>query len=220
LSDDTIFREVDEEVRQAELKKLWDKYGWLLVGAAIALVVGVAGVKAWKAWRLAAIQASGGQYEQALDLIDAGKIAEADAELKTLATDGKGGYKVLARLRAAGLAKGDPAAKVAAYDAIADDGGLDRPIRDLARIRAALLRVDHADEAEMARRLKGLDQPTSAWRHSANELLGLSAWKAGNAKKAQGHFLAILADPAAPRDIRARAEQMRALLEPALAGDK
>lgn len=220
MSDDTIFREVDEEVRQAELKKLWDKFGWLFVGAAIALVLGVAGTKAYTAWRISGIQASGGQFEQALDLIQSGKIDEAGTGLSALAANGKGGYKVLARLRSADLGTGDVAAKVAAYDAIADDGGIDRPIRDLARVRAALLRVDDADEAEMARRLKGLDQPISPWRHSATELLGLSAWKTGNAKKAQGYFLTILADPAAPRSVRIRAEQMRALLEPVLSGDK
>lgn len=220
MSDDTIFREVDEEVRQAELKKLWDRYGWLVVGAAIALVLGVAGVKAYKAWRISGIQESGGQYEQALELIHSGKTEEAGNTLATLASDGKGGYRVLARLRGADLGKGDAATKVAAYDSIAEDSGVDDPIRNLARLRAALLRVDDADQAEMAKRLKGLDQPLSPWRHNANELLGLSAWKAKDYKKAQEYFLAILADTAAPRTVRARAGQMRALLEPLLAGDK
>lgn len=220
MSDDTIFREVDEEVRQAELKKLWDKYGWLLVGAAIALVLGVAGVKTYKAWRISSIQESGGRFEQALELIREGKADEAGTTLKALADDGAGGYRVLARLRAAGLEKGNAAARVAAYDAIASDSGVDEPIRNLARLRAALLRVDEADMAEMTERLKGLDQPVSPWRHNANEILGLSAMKAKDFKKAQGYYLTILADPAAPQTMRARAQQMRALLEPALAGAK
>ena len=34
MSDDSLFREVDEAVRQDQLKTLWDKYGvWILIGA-------------------------------------------------------------------------------------------------------------------------------------------------------------------------------------------
>ena len=41
-----IFEEVDEELKEENLKKLWDRYGRLIVVAVILLVGGVAAIKA------------------------------------------------------------------------------------------------------------------------------------------------------------------------------
>ena len=38
-----IFQEVDEEVRREQLKKLWDRYGNLLIAGCILIVAAVAG---------------------------------------------------------------------------------------------------------------------------------------------------------------------------------
>ncbi len=47
MSDDSIFREVDEAVRQDKLKSLWDKYGlWVVAGAAL-IIASVSGYKFW-----------------------------------------------------------------------------------------------------------------------------------------------------------------------------
>ncbi len=46
LSD--IFDEVDEDLRADRARKLLQKYGGLLVGAAVLVVIGVGGFKAWQ----------------------------------------------------------------------------------------------------------------------------------------------------------------------------
>ena len=38
-----FFDEVDEEVRREQLKKLWDKYSLLIIGAAFLVVAAVGG---------------------------------------------------------------------------------------------------------------------------------------------------------------------------------
>ncbi|HHK74852.1 MAG TPA: tetratricopeptide repeat protein [Rhizobiales bacterium] len=216
MSEETIFREVDEEVRQEELKKLWNKYGTFIIAVAVLIVLGVAGMKGWKAWNKSRIEAAGASFSQAMDLVDAGKLTQAEEKFKALAASGVGGYKVLARFKAADLIGKDKAAKVAAFDAIAKDTGNDKVLRQMARIRAALLRLDEADGAEMETRLKGLSDPLNPWRHTARELLGLHAWKHGDYKKANEYFTQILRDAASPRDIRARAARMRDLIAPHL----
>jgi hypothetical protein len=218
LSEETIFREVDEEVRQEELKKLWDKYGVFVIAAAVVIVLAVAGMKGWKAWTKSRIEASGADFAQAMALADSGKISQAEEKLKALASSGAGGYKALARIKAADLIAKDKGAKVAAFDAIARDSSIDNTLRQLARIRAAFLRVDEADKSEMENRLKGLSDPLNPWRHTARELLGLHAWKRGEYEKAGKYFSQILADAATPRDIRVRAAQMRDLIAPHLSG--
>ena len=42
-----IFQEVDEEVRREQLKKLWERYGNLIIAACVLVVVGVG---AWRGY--------------------------------------------------------------------------------------------------------------------------------------------------------------------------
>ena len=46
MSDESIFREVDEELKQERYEKLWREYRWYIIGAAIVVVAAVAG---WQA---------------------------------------------------------------------------------------------------------------------------------------------------------------------------
>ena len=51
MSDDSIFREVDEAIRQDRLKAAWNRYGWLFVAGVVMIVGGVAGYNGWVYWR-------------------------------------------------------------------------------------------------------------------------------------------------------------------------
>jgi len=80
-------------------------------------------------------------------------------------------------------------------------------LRDLARLRAAMLRLDLPDAAAPARSsLQGLAVPTSPWRHTARELLGLEALKAGDYDGAGRWFDQIAADRETPQGLRQRLE--------------
>ena len=48
MSDESLFREVDEEVRQDQFKKLWTLYGSYFTALAVAVVLAVAGFKGWQ----------------------------------------------------------------------------------------------------------------------------------------------------------------------------
>ena len=62
MSDESLFREVDEEVRREQVKKLWNRYGTLLVAVSLAVIVGVAGWKGWQYWQLSRSQAAAKVY--------------------------------------------------------------------------------------------------------------------------------------------------------------
>ena len=51
MSDDSLFREVDEEVRAERFQKLWKQYGAYVAGAAIGVVLAVAGINGWQYWK-------------------------------------------------------------------------------------------------------------------------------------------------------------------------
>ena len=47
MTDESLIREVDEEVRRDEFKKLWDRFGSLFTGLAVLVVVAGAAFKGW-----------------------------------------------------------------------------------------------------------------------------------------------------------------------------
>jgi hypothetical protein len=208
-----IFQEVDEEVRREQLKKLWEQYGNYLIAACVLIVVGVAAWRGYEWWQAKQAAQSGAAFEQAVTLAEAGKHQEAEAAFAKLAADGTAGYRVLARLReAAELARSDPKAAVGAYDEIAADTSAGQVIQDLAAVRAGFLLVDTAPYSEIRSRLEPLTAPDRTFRHSAREILALSAWKAGDTAAARQWTDLILADPQTPVGTRSRAAVLSELL--------
>ena len=207
-----IFHEVDEEVRREQFKKLWDRYGILLVIAAVLIVAGVGGWRGYQWWQAKQAAEASVAYDAASELVDQGKAAEAEAAFAKLATDGTPGYRILARLRAAAAEK-NPEAAVAAYDAIAQDSSINQTLRELASIRAALLLTDTASLSDMTKRLEPLTVPGSAFRHTARELLALTSIKAGDPATAKKWIDMLLADADTPQGTRTRVDVLMTLNE-------
>jgi hypothetical protein len=210
---DTFLREVNEAVRQERYRALWDRYGMYVLAVALVLVVGVAGYKAWAYWEEHTAQQAGTEFTRAL-LLEDSDAPKAKGLLESLAKQAPAGYRVLARfqLAAAEAKAGETDKAVASYDALASDGSVDRILRGHAVLQAAALRLDKADYAEMERRLKPLIDSNSAWRFSARELLGLSAFRLHDMREAEEQFSALVSDPGAPQGLRERADMMLALI--------
>jgi hypothetical protein len=208
-----IFQEVDEEVRRERLKKLWQRYGNFLIAGCICVVAAVGAWRGYEWWQAKKAAESGAAFEAAVTLAEAGKHQEAEAAFAKLAADGSAGYRALARLReAAELTPTDKHAAVKAYDEIAADKSAGQVIRDLAAVRAGFLLVDTAPYSEMRERLEPLTAPDRTFRHSARELLALSAWKAGDVAAARQWADMIMTDPQSPAGTRSRAEVLSELI--------
>jgi hypothetical protein len=208
-----IFQEVDEEVRRERLNKLWQQYGNLVIAVCILIVAAVGAWRGYEWWQTKKAGEAGAAFESAVILAEAGKHQEAEAAFAKLATDGTAGYRALAQLReAAELARTDKSAAVKAYDAIAADKNTGDVIRQLAAVRAGYLLVDTAPYSEMRERLEPLTAADKTFRHSARELLALSAWKSGDANAAQQWTGMIIGDPQSPQGTRSRAEVLSELI--------
>lgn len=207
-----IFREVDEEVRRDRALEFWKKHGNKLVAAAIVVVAAAAGWRGYEYWQTQKAQEAGARYEQALADSKAGKSAEAEQILASLAKDSTSGYEKISRLREAGeVGKTDAAKAVQLYDAIANDGSQTEAVRNLARLRAALLLVDTASRDDLQARLSPvIDAGTFA--ANAREVLGLAALKAGDFEGAGKLFDEIVVDPKAPPALRQRADLLLAVV--------
>jgi hypothetical protein len=208
-----IFQEVDEEVRRDKAAEFWKKHQYLIIGAAALIVLATAGYRFYENRRLAAEQAAGAAFQQALALDRAGKGAEADAAMAKLAADAPSGYRTLARLaEAAILAKSDPRSAIAAYDALAADASIGASFQQLARLRAALLRLDAGEAGAAKAALEELAGGGGVYRNTARLALGVIALDARDYEAAGKWLDLVAADAEAPETEKRSAESLLGLV--------
>ena len=208
-----IFHEVDEEVRREQLKKLWDRYSIYLIALAVLIVAGIGAWRGYEYWVAKKAAVAGAAFEAAMALSEEGKHAEAEAAFARVAAEAPEGYRMLARMRAAAsLAQVKPADAVKAFDEISNDASFGATWQDLASVRAGLLLVDTTPLAEMRRRLEPVAEPTRSFRHTARELLALSAWRNHDLAAARRYLDMIATDAETPPGTRARAEVLSGLI--------
>lgn len=208
-----IFHEVDEEVRRERLAKLWERYSIYIIALAVLIVAGIGAWRGYEYWVAKKVAAAGAAFETAVSLSEQGKHSEAEAAFAKVVTEAPTGYRMLARFRAAAeLAQVKSSDAVKAYDDLAADGTLGQTWQDLAALRAGMLLVDSAPLADMRRRLDPLAEPGRTFRHTARELLALSAWR-GHDITAARHYIDIIAtDGETPPGTRARIDVLSALI--------
>ena len=207
-----IFHEVDEEVRREQLKKLWDRYGSLVIAACVLLVVAVGGWRAHEWWEAKKAAEAGTAFQAAITLAGENKNKEAEEAFAKLAGTGTASYRMLAKFReAAEIARHDPKAAIAIYDQLAADRSLGRVLQDLAVLRAATILVDTAPYSEIVQRLEPLTAPDRTFRHSARVMLALAAWRAKDATAMRKWSDMILADTETPSGTRGQIQMLLAL---------
>ena len=208
-----LFDEVDEDVRREQLKKLWDRYSIYIVGVAFLIVAAVGGWRGYQYLEAKKAAEAGTAFDKAAELSDQNKHSEAEAAFNNLATTAPSGYRLLARLRVAGeVAIRDPQAAVKLYDDIAADRSVSALDQELAKIRAAQLLVETSTYPNLLARIESATAPAATFRHTARELLALSAWHANDMTSARKWLDMIANDGETPAGLRSRAEALQALL--------
>jgi hypothetical protein len=210
-----LFDEVDEDVRRDQLKKLWEQYSIYIVAGALLIIASVGGWRGYQYVEARKAAEAGAAFDKAVELSDASKHTEAEAAFADLAAKGPSGYRVLARLRmATEVANRDTAAAAKLFDEITADRSVDVAVQDLARIRAAQLLLETTTYPNMKERLEAAAAPGATFRHTARELLALSAWRANDAVATRQWLDLIANDGETPPSLRSRAEALQALLPP------
>ena len=210
-----LFDEVDEDVRREQLKKLWDRYSIYIVAGALLIVAAVGGWRGYQYLEARKAAEAGVAFDAAVELSEKNKHVEAEAAFTKLGETAPSGYRMLARLRAAAeVASRDPQAAVKIYDDISADRSVGAAEQDLAKVRAAGLLLETATYPTMLQRLEAAATPTATFRHSARELLALSAWRANDTAATRQWLDMIANDGETPSGLRSRAEAMQALLPP------
>ncbi|WP_445678681.1 tetratricopeptide repeat protein [Radicibacter daui] len=210
-----LIREVDEELRQEQLKALWDKYGILAIIAVVLVILGVGGYTAWETWQAKQAEARTAALESALNEWQA--ASSEDDKLRVLqgaASSLDHGGATLARFfEAAQEAKaGHVDQAVAIYEKLAADESQLAPLRSLALLEEVMVQADSGDPAALATKLAPLTAEGSAWRYSARELDAVLALRAGDTDRAKSTLSALADDDAAPQTLRQRVRETLAAL--------
>lgn len=208
---DVLLREIDEDLKNERLAKIWNTYGNYAIAGALVLVIGVAGTKAWQSYDLDQRRSQGEQLAEAARLADDGKSSDALSALQKLATDAGGGYAMLARFQAAAITgrDGDAAKAAELYGALAADSSIGSLYRDLATVLGALQEIDAGKlDGQLLTKAAGIAKAAGPWRHNAREVEALSALASGDKKAADGIFKELSEAADAPQGLRSRAGEM------------
>ena len=211
-----FMREVDEDYRRERTMRFLSRYQILIALVVIGIVVG-AGV--WRYLvdrRIATAEADNSRFAAAETQARDGAGAEARKGYAALVAGGVAGYPLLAGMREAEeLAASDPEGAAKRFDAIASGEGVSQAMRDAARYRGALLRVDREDPTKFEEQYGRFALDGFAFHAGIRELLALTALKRGDSAAAQRYLGEIVIDGAAPPPLRNRAQ---AFLELARSG--
>jgi hypothetical protein len=207
MSNDTLLREVDEELRRDRMRKLWRQFAPCIFGAAAAVILLVAGYEGWRWYTGSNAARSSDQFYAATALADGTDLAAAQKALDDVIAQGSGAYPALALFREASLLaqQGKIDEAVAAYDSLATNQS-NAHLRELALVMGANLLIDKGDVAAVEQRVGGSIAPDSPMRNAAREVLGLTQYKAGQLDAAMTTFQAIISDPLASRDAQSRVQ--------------
>lgn len=208
-----IFDEVNQDLRAERMRRLLLRYGWLLV-VAVVLIIGGTGF--WQYWRYhqaqsrAAVAASFmTAMSQANSPLDAKNPAQAEATqtFAAMAANGPSGYRSLARLQEAALKAraGDLPAALALWNQLSADENADPQFRRLADLLWVQHQVDTGDPATVEGKLAPLIAPGNPWRPLALECQAWLKLRTGDKAGAITILRELVALPAAPSGVRARA---------------
>jgi len=211
-----IFNEVDEDLRRDKALVFWKKYQNHIIGLVLVVIAVTAGISGYRAYHQRQIEANGTAYLQAMQTLERDPKAAGPA-FDALAKGG-GGYAVLARFQQANLAvkNGDKAKAAELFQAIANDGSVDKAMKDVAAVLGGLALLDLGKNDEASKLVAPLTGDGQPYRFSALEVQGQAAFASGDKKKAKEIFTQLkqLGQlPNAPQSITQRADLMLSRLQ-------
>lgn len=177
LRQKALLREVDEEVRNDELKAAWNKYKIYIIGAICLILLVAVGIEGFKYHSQQVIFNDAVEYTKADVLINEENYAEAIALFEQIAKNNNSGYAHLALLRTVPLLEkeGKKAQAVARLYEIKDKAAVPVPFKNAATIALAFRLIDDktADKSEIKQMLAPLSTGTSSWSVIARDMLNL-----------------------------------------------
>lgn len=217
-NDESVLREVDQEIAEDRQWAFFRKHGPAIGAGALAIIVSVAGVQIWSDQKEKTALRNAVAFHEASTLLE-NNPTEGREALQSFTDDASPGYRVLALMRqASSLATaGERDEALALYRQVYGDGGATSRVKELARIRAGYLALADGRDAVLAD-IGALADGASVFSPYAREISGVAAINEGDFETAASLFGQIKDDPQSPAPLRQRATEYAALAATAKAG--
>jgi hypothetical protein len=204
VSDQAAFQEVDDAVRQDDIKAWWKRWGTPLIVGFVLLIAVTVAVMQWRKYEDGQRAIAGAAFSAVIAKIGQDNTT-ARAELERQAREAPDPYRWLAALAAAQLLD-KTEDQVAALQVLAPK--LPPEFSDLSQVIAGYKSVDAPNGEQIVANLEPLTGPERAFRVSVRELRALVARRKGDAASAREIWAEISRDPGSPQGTLQRAQAM------------
>jgi len=205
---DAFIQEVDEDVKNDNLKVLWDKYGLLIVAFVVLAVSAAVSFDKLHEWKILRNQNRTQNYMMATQPQE--NADDTIAALQQISADNQGIFSDFSKLQIANVLLGENKQEeaLAALENIIADKQVNEEVKNIALIKLATYRVDSLDYEKFAELVRPLTEANNSWTPAAQDLLAMSAIKNGNIENAKEIYNGILKIKDLPESFRNRIQDM------------
>ena len=208
--EDAFIREIDEELKNEKIKKIWDKYGLFIIIFVVVAVTAAVSFETFQAWKDRRNQEMSDTFAYALNLQNQGRFAEAKEVLLSLQNSNRGIYSDLAEMQEASLLveQNQLQDAVKIWENIVENKDFNPQVRDIAALKLASFKLNDAPAADIQTLLAPLTSEQNVWKNTANELLAMLAVREKDFTEAKKLYQKISESQNATDTQKARAQDM------------
>ncbi|MFI3241083.1 MAG: hypothetical protein R3Y43_00785 [Alphaproteobacteria bacterium] len=184
IEKDSFITEIEEDLKNDNLKKLWDKYGVYLITAMASILLITIVIEMYSYFKTQANQKIVDTYTYAINLKEGNNLEESISVLNEL--ENKGGLvKDLASVEEVNILieQNKTEGAVLKLETLSKDDSVAPQIKDVAIMMLASHYVDNGSLADVEETLAPLLNLNNAWYDNAREFLAVAQLKAGNKEK-------------------------------------
>ena len=199
--------EVNEEIRNQQLKSIWNRFGLYIIAVALFIIFAVGGYEVNNYWNSKVSENESNLFDSAILMIEEGNEEGGYNKLIEL-SEGKTGYKGLAlfRLSSESYNKDNFIQAIEFLKRASEDSSLTKKLREFAKLKAGLILVDHGTVDDVKNLLNDITVKNGPFAFHANEIIALSLLNNNMDLEAKLIFEDIASDVAAPPVLARRAE--------------
>lgn len=214
LAHDALLREIADDVKNDELKSLWNKYGLLIILVVALALTAAVSFETFKNWVNRRNQEISNAYAVAISLQNQGRLDESLNILQNITERTSGIYQDIAKLQIANIyfEQNKPQEAATLLEELSEDAG-NRQMQEIAALKLASYKLDSkAPAAEIKALLDPLADNDEANYNVARELLAMLAIRDGNIDEAKQQYEKIIGSPNISEGLKTRAQDMLSLL--------
>lgn len=202
-----IFEEVNEDLKQQQLREFWEENRNWIIGGVVGSIIATGSMSGYRSWEASRnVKATSELSEIVSDLKDGG-IENLE---KFIGTTNKN-HALIARmvLAATFIDNGDIEKAISVYNDIASTKGIDKNYKNYAKFLSVKYRAENLSAEAMATELETVLD--SNWRHVALELLATTQAKEAKYAEAVETLNKLTSDADTPNALRSRAIKLTEL---------